>query len=162
MDMAEAMPPSVQRATWGGRRTNARVNADRPKSGKAHDMTDDQQHQFADQKYLNLETYRKNGTPVATPMWFAEHHGTLYVYSRADAGKVKRIRQNSTVRVVPCTAGGTPTEDWIEGNARILDDSGAQIGHTLLNAKYGWVKRIGDVFSQLKKRRRAVMAIEVG
>jgi uncharacterized protein len=108
-------------------------------------MTDDQQHQFADQKYLNLETYRKNGTPVATPMWFAEHHGTLYVYSRADAGKVKSIRQNSTVRVVPCTAGGTPTGDWVAGTARILDAPGATIGHQRLNATYGWMKRIREV-----------------
>jgi PPOX class probable F420-dependent enzyme len=60
-------------------------------------MDDDPQHQFTDQKYLNLETYRKNGTPVATPMWFAEHDGLLYVYSRANAGKVKRVHQNPRV-----------------------------------------------------------------
>jgi PPOX class probable F420-dependent enzyme len=74
-------------------------------------MDNDPRHQFTDQKYLNLETYRRNGTPVATPMWFAEHHGTLYVYSRAEAGKVRRVRQNPRVRVVPCTARGTPTGD---------------------------------------------------
>lgn len=125
-------------------------------------MTDDQQHQFADQKYLNLETYRKNGTSVATPMWFAEHHGTLYVYSRADAGKVKRIRQNSTVRVVPCTAGGTPTGDWVGGTARMLDEPDATLGHQLLTAKYGWLKRVGDLVSRLRNRARVVMAIEVG
>jgi PPOX class probable F420-dependent enzyme len=162
MDMAEAMPPSVQRATWGGRRTNARVHADRPKSGKAHDMTDDQQHQFADQKYLNLETYRKNGTPVATPMWFAEHHGTLYVYSRADAGKVKSIRQNSTVRVVPCTAGGTPTGGLGCGNCA---HPGCPWGDYRASTAERHV-RLDETHqgssSQLRKRARVVVAIEVG
>jgi PPOX class probable F420-dependent enzyme len=125
-------------------------------------MDDDPRHQFTDQKYLNLETYRKNGTPVATPMWFAEHDGLLYVYSLANAGKVKRVRQNPRVRVVPCTARGTPTGDWVEAKARILEDAGAQIGHTLLNAKYGWLKRVGDLVSRLRHRTRVVMAIEAG
>jgi uncharacterized protein len=71
-------------------------------------MTHDPRDPFADQKYLSLETYRQNGTPVATPMWFTEHDGVFYVYSRANAGKVKRIRRNPTVRVVPCTLRGTP------------------------------------------------------
>jgi PPOX class probable F420-dependent enzyme len=125
-------------------------------------MDDDPRHQFADQKYLNLETYWKNGTPVATPMWFAEHHGLLYVYSRAEAGKVKRLRQNPSVRVVPCTAGGTPTGSWVAGTARMLEGPDATLGHQRLNAKYGWLKRVGDVVSRLRNRARVVMAIEVG
>jgi hypothetical protein len=50
---------------------------------------------FAHQKYFNLETYRNTGRPVATPVWFAEDHGTFYIYSLAHAGKVKRIRHNA-------------------------------------------------------------------
>ena len=67
-------------------------------------------HQCSNQKYLNLETSRQSGTPVATPMWCAEHQGLLSVYSRAEAGKVKRLRRDPRVRVVPCTARGTPEE----------------------------------------------------
>jgi uncharacterized protein len=119
-------------------------------------------HQFTNQKYLNLETYRRNGTPVATPMWFAEHGGVFYVYSRADAGKVKRICQNPTVRVVPCTARGTPTGAWVGGTVRIVDEPDATLGHQLLTAKYGWLKRLGDLVSRLRQRARVVMAIEVG
>jgi PPOX class probable F420-dependent enzyme len=133
-----------------------------PLGREEHHMHHDKLHQFADQKYLNLETYRKNGTPVATPMWFAEHHRVLYVYSRANAGKVKRIRQNPTVRVVPCTARGTPTGDWVGGTARMLDKPDAALGHQRLNAKYGWLKRFGDVVSRLRNRARVVMAIELG
>jgi uncharacterized protein len=117
--------------------------------------------QFANQKYLNMETYRKTGKPVATPVWFAEENGTLYIYSLANAGKVKRIRNNPQVRIVPCDVRGKPKGEWVEVKARILDERGAALGHRLLNQKYGWMKRIGDAFSQLRQRRRVVIAMDL-
>jgi uncharacterized protein len=116
---------------------------------------------FANQKYLNMETYRKTGKPVATPVWFAEENGTLYIYSLANAGKVKRIRNNPQVRIVPCDVRGKPKGEWVEVKARILDERGAALGHRLLNQKYGWMKRIGDAFSQLRQRRRVVIAMDL-
>jgi PPOX class probable F420-dependent enzyme len=116
---------------------------------------------FANQKYLNMETYRKTGKPVATPVWFAEENGTLYIYSLANAGKVKRIRNNPQVRIVPCDVRGNPKGEWVEVKARILDERGAALGHKLLNQKYGWMKRIGDAFSQLRQRRRVVIAMDL-
>jgi PPOX class probable F420-dependent enzyme len=117
--------------------------------------------QFTNQKYLNMETYRKTGKPVATPLWFAEENGTLYVYSLANAGKVKRIRNNPKVRIVPCDVRGKPKGEWVEAKARILDERGATLGHKLLNMKYGWMKRIGNAFSKLMQRQRVVIAIDV-
>ena len=117
--------------------------------------------QFANQKYLNMETYRKTGKPVATPVWFAEENGTLYIYSLANAGKVKRIRNNPTVRIVPCDVRGKPKGEWVEAKGRILDERGATLGHKLLNKKYGWTKRLGDVFSKLTQRQRVVIAMDI-
>jgi PPOX class probable F420-dependent enzyme len=117
--------------------------------------------QFAHQKYLNLETYRKTARPVATPVWFAEAQGTFYIYSLATAGKVKRIRNNPKVRIVPCNVRGHPTGEWIDAQARILDEQGAAWGHQLLNQKYGWIKRIGDAVSHLRRRQRVVIAINL-
>ncbi|HKX28334.1 MAG TPA: PPOX class F420-dependent oxidoreductase [Blastocatellia bacterium] len=116
--------------------------------------------QFLNQNYLNLESYRRTGNPVATPMWFAERNGILYVYSLAHAGKVKRIRNNPLVRVAPSDMRGRPKGEWVEGRAQILDESGAALGHRLLIEKYGWMKRIGDLYSRLLKRERVVIAIE--
>jgi len=116
--------------------------------------------QFANQKYLNMETYRKTGKPVATPLWFAEENGTLYIYSLANAGKVKRIRNNSKVRIVPCDVRGKPKGQWVEAKARILDERGATLGHGLLIKKYGWMKRVGDVFSKLMQRQRVVISLD--
>jgi PPOX class probable F420-dependent enzyme len=124
-------------------------------------MSADSLTQFANQKYLNMETYRKTGQPVATPVWFSEENGTLYIYSLANAGKVKRIRNNPKVRIVPCDVRGKPKGEWVEAKARILDEHGAALGHQLLNKKYGWMKRIGDVFSELRQRQRVVIALDI-
>jgi PPOX class probable F420-dependent enzyme len=83
------------------------------------------------------------------------------MYSLAHAGKVKRIRHNPKVRVVPCDVRGSPTGEWIEVKARILDERAAALGHELLNKKYGWMKRIGDAFSQLRQKQRVVIAIDM-
>jgi len=117
--------------------------------------------QFAGQKYLNLETYQRNGRPVATPLWFAEEHGTFYIYSLAYAGKVKRIRRNPHVRIVPCDMRGNPKGGWVDATARMLDEDGAARGHQLLNQKYGWIKRVGHVVSRLRRRQRVVIALDV-
>ena len=124
-------------------------------------MSNEKLAQFANQKYLNLETYRKNGVPVATPLWFAEDDGLFYVYSLANAGKVKRIRNSSRARVTPCDVRGNPKGEWVDAEARIADQATATRGHQLLNKKYGLLKRIGDVFSKLRKRERVVITIQL-
>jgi PPOX class probable F420-dependent enzyme len=116
--------------------------------------------QFAGKKYLNLETYRKSGAAVRTPLWFAEEEGVLYVYSEAGAGKVKRIRNDPRVRVVPSDLRGNPQGEWVEARAEILDAEGAARGHQLLRQKY-LLKRVGDFFGRLRRREHAVMAIRV-
>jgi len=124
-------------------------------------MSSEKLAQFADQKYLSVESYRKNGLPVATPVWFVEQDGVIYIYSLANAGKVKRIRNNPHVRIAPCDFRGKTAGEWVEAEARILDRAGEDKGHHLLNQKYGWLKKIGDVLSKLRKRERAVIAIQV-
>ena len=116
--------------------------------------------QFAARSYLNLESYRRTGAPVRTPLWFAEEEGVLYVYSVADSGKVKRIRNNPRVRVVPSDLRGNPRGEWVEARAEILDPEGAARGHRLLRRKY-WLKRLMDLFGRLGKRRHAVMALHI-
>jgi PPOX class probable F420-dependent enzyme len=117
--------------------------------------------QFAHQQYLNLESFKRGGTPVQTPVWFAEDGGVLYIYTLANAGKVKRIRRNPRVRIAPCTMRGNVTGQWVEAKATIVDATTAEHGHTLLLQKYGWKKRLGNIFSGLMKRERVVMTIRL-
>src|SRR6202521_5589589 len=83
---------------------------------------------FAGHKYLNLETCKKNGEGVKTPVWFAadpsvpldSSDAKLYVYTIGVSGKVKRIRNNPRVRIAPCTASGKLLGDWVEAKAEIV------------------------------------------
>jgi PPOX class probable F420-dependent enzyme len=117
--------------------------------------------QFANAKYLNLETFRKTGAGVRTPVWFAQDQNTFYVYSEADAGKVKRIRNNPKVRIAPSDFRGNVRGAWIDARARICEPPDAARGQELLRRKYGWMKIIGDFFSRLRGHTQAVVAVEL-
>jgi PPOX class probable F420-dependent enzyme len=94
-------------------------------------------------------------------VWFAEEQGVLYVYTLANAEKVKRIRHHPRIRIAPCTMRGTVTGPWVEVEATIADATTAAHGHALLRHKYDWMKRIGDLFSHLLHQERVVIAIRV-
>ena len=116
---------------------------------------------FVGQRYLNLESIKRDGTPVQTPVWFAEEHGVLYVYTLANAGKVKRIRRHPHIRIAPCTMRGTVIGLWVEAEVTIVDATTAAHGHALLRQKYGWLKGLGDLCSRLRHRERVVIVIRL-
>ena len=93
------------------------------------------------QKYISLTTYRKNGAGVATPVWFGEKDGKLYIMTRSDMGKTKRIRNNAQVRVAPCTIRGTVTGPEFAAEARILQLPDHAAARKTINRKY-WMARI--------------------
>lgn len=74
-------------------------------------------------KFLALTTYRRDGTPVATPVWFVPRDDHLWVFTEGDSWKVKRIRNNPAVSVAACDMRGRPRSEPVTGTARILDDS---------------------------------------
>jgi len=112
-------------------------------------------------KYVSLESFRKTGQGVRTPVWFAADpaDATLYIYSTADSGKAKRIRRNSRVRIAPCDVKGNLLGDWIEARAEIIDGEEARRGMRLLNTKYKPWKQLLDFFSKFSRRGRVVFAV---
>ena len=76
-------------------------------------MPDPTRAQFGGQKYISLETFKKNGQGVRTPVWFVLHNDTLYVYTEANSGKVKRVRNNPQVRVAVCNMRGDVKGPWL-------------------------------------------------
>ena len=125
-------------------------------------MATDSTAQFSGQKYISLESFRKNGQGVAVPVWFAEENGILYAYSEAESGKVKRIRNNPRVRFAPCNMRGRLKGDWLHGTARILDGPEARHADELLKAKYGFQKRLLGFLAKFRPRPRAYLAIQPG
>lgn len=119
---------------------------------------------FQGHKYLNLESFRKNGQGVRTPVWFAGDPPSgppqkLYVYSTADSGKAKRIRNNPRVRIAPCDLRGKLLGDWMEARAEIVTGAEADYGMRLLNRKYIPWKQLLDFFTMFSRNKRVVFAI---
>ena len=122
---------------------------------------------FAGHKYLNLETFKKSGEGVKTPVWFAadppgrldSSDSKLFVYTLGVSGKVKRIRNNSRVRIAPCNASGKLRGDWVEARAEIVTGAEADHGMRLLNKKYVPWKQLLDFFASFRRRERIVFAI---
>lgn len=116
------------------------------------------------QKYINLETFRKNGQGVRTPIWFAGEPDQgplekLYVYSTADSGKAKRIRNNLRVRVAPCDVRGKLLGEWIDARADIVAGEEAEHGMKLLNKKYFPWRQLLGFFSLFSRSKRVVFLI---
>lgn len=86
-------------------------------------------------KYVSLTTFKRDGTPVSTPVWVAGTDGRLLVWSAASTWKVKRIRRDGHVRVSPCSGTGKPRGDPVEAQARILPET--ELVRELLSHKYG-------------------------
>jgi len=117
---------------------------------------------LAGKRYLNLESFRKNGQGVRTPVWFAAAPGdgaTLYVYSTSTSGKAKRLRRGGAVRVAPCDARGTVTGPWIDAQASIVDGEEFRYGMRLIDRKYRPWKQMLDLLSRLRPHARVVIAI---
>ena len=69
--------------------------------------------QFFEQKYINLETYKKDGTSIRTPVWFVIDNDLIYIITRDSTGKVKRLKNNQDVRIVSCSFKGKPKNEWM-------------------------------------------------
>jgi PPOX class probable F420-dependent enzyme len=99
------------------------------------------------QKYISLKTFRKNGVGVATPVWFGEDGDKLYVMTRSDMGKTKRIRNNPKVMVAPCTIRGKVTGEEFPATARILPPEEHARARQTINRKY-WMARLPLVWAR--------------
>jgi uncharacterized protein len=108
--------------------------------------------ELASEQYVSITTFKRDGTPVSTPVWVAGENGNLLVISEADSWKVKRIRRDSHVQVAPCSARGAIRGDAIDAQATIDPDTTAV--QKLLARKYGWMYRAYMRFSALSRKLR--------
>jgi PPOX class probable F420-dependent enzyme len=121
-------------------------------------MTDAKLAALRDGKYISLETFKKNGEGVKTPVWFVLHDGAVYVYTEAASWKVKRIRNNPRVRVAACSMRGVVKGPWIDATASIVEGDERHAADRLLDRKY-FVKRILNLLTRLNRHERAMIKI---
>ena len=112
---------------------------------------DSRLEQFADQKYINLETYRKDQTPVKTPVWFIINNDRIHITTKETTGKVKRLRNNQTARIAICSMKGDIKGDWVHvGLQRINEDNDVEKIVKLRKKKYGFSARLISMFTSQK------------
>jgi PPOX class probable F420-dependent enzyme len=105
--------------------------------------------ELADERYVSLTTFRKDGTPVATPVWVAGDDGRLLVVTGADSWKVRRIRHDPRVRVAPCTGLGKLRGDAVDAQAEIVADT--RLVEELEDHKYGWQKHVAQAVTGITR-----------
>lgn len=120
-------------------------------------MAADKLVELSKHKYINLETYRKNGQPVSTPVWFMIDNNMVYVVTSPETGKVKRLHNNPAVRIMPSGFRGEPKGDWMEGIARFAEGAEAERAVKLRKKRYGLQARLAGMI----RGASAVIAIEL-
>lgn len=109
-------------------------------------------------KYLSITSFKRDGSGVATPVWFVQENGRLLVETDADSYKVKRIRRTAWVRVAPCSATGRLHSEPVTGLAELLPES--EIGRVkgMMARKYRFdlvlIKPIRALQAALHPRRK--------
>jgi len=118
--------------------------------------------QFKDQEFLSLETFRKNGIGVKTPVWFAQEGDMLYIWTVGESGKAKRIRNNPRVNIAPCKRFGTVTGEWMAAQASV-DDSAAAVRHVeiMLGRKLGFGFAMFRLIDRLRDRLRGSQRVSI-
>ena len=101
-------------------------------------------------QYVALTTYRRDGTPVTTPVWAAAEGESLFLFSNAAAGKVKRLRNSSRAAIAPCTATGKVTGAQLPAEAFNLTNDQMPKVWTLLTKKYGMAARLFVLYDRMR------------
>ena len=120
---------------------------------------------LASARYVNLETFRKNGTGVQTPVWVAPDRDELVIFTNGDSYKVKRLRRNPAIRIAECNVRGGLKGPWYEGTARLVaDEAGKQSALAALRKKYGWQMVLADWGGRIRgsKKNWEVIAVRLG
>ncbi|MBK9941911.1 MAG: PPOX class F420-dependent oxidoreductase [Kouleothrix sp.] len=107
---------------------------------------------FHNQRFISLETFRKSGAGVATPVGFVEQGGALIVRTIAGSGKVKRVRANPRVRIAPSSGRGDITGAWVEATATVLSQAESDSTRGAIVAKYGLIWRAIELAQALRSR----------
>ncbi|MEE1815627.1 PPOX class F420-dependent oxidoreductase [Streptomyces sp. SP18ES09] len=105
-------------------------------------------------RYISLTTFRKNGTGVPTPVWHAVEGDRLFVLSRDDAWKIKRLRNDPRVEVAVCDLRGNVAEgaDRYAGTGRLVEGEELTRIRRMLYRKYTWQYWLTDVPAMIFRR----------
>lgn len=98
---------------------------------------------LADERYVSITTFRRDGSPASTPVWVvSDDPHRLLVATGAGTWKVRRIKRDPHVRIAACDARGKVRGEAVAGIAHLVDEE--PLVRRLQHEKYGWQKRLLD------------------
>jgi PPOX class probable F420-dependent enzyme len=115
---------------------------------------------LSEMKYINLETYKKNGQPVRTPVWFVIYNKKIYFRTDSNSGKVKRIMNNQNVSIAACDLLGKIKAEWIKGVVKIANDVDPETINTLINKKYSFMQSFIRIMYKLRNIKVIIILVE--
>ncbi len=121
--------------------------------------TEDFEEYFRSERCIKLETYRRSGKPVSSPVWFVILNGALMIRTHSDSWKVKRMKANSHARVAPCTFSGKLKGPWFDVEASPANMGEQRETERLMAERYGVQKWLTDLSARLAGKRYVVYAL---
>lgn len=116
--------------------------------------------QFEKQQYMSVETYRKTGEAVRTPVWFIEVNGEFLFNTEETSAKVKRIRRNPSVKIAPCDMRGELKGEFISGTARFLSPEETSSAKKIYARKYSLMGRLFELMGNTRKSARVFLSVK--
>ena len=110
-------------------------------------------------KYINIQTYKKNGQAVSTPVWFISKDNRIYFRTSTKSGKFKRIKNNNNIKFALCNFRGKIKGEWHNGLAKIDPDINRLIV-SQINEKYGIFAHVMNLLYKIKKMDIIILCIE--
>ena len=109
--------------------------------------------------YINLLTYKKNGKPVSTPVWFIFEDKKIFIRTSDKSGKFKRIKNNKNVKFAIYNIRGKIKGEWHTGLAKV-EPNNIWI-FPKINKKYGIVAHLLNILYKIKKMNIIILSIEL-
>ena len=110
-------------------------------------------------KYINLLTYKKNGEPVLTPVWFMFKDNKIFIRTSNKSGKFKRIKNNKNVKFALCNIRGKTKGEWHNGFAKLEPNN--RWVFSKINEKYGIFAYLMNILYKIKKMDIIILSIEL-
>lgn len=114
-------------------------------------------------RYLSVTSFKRDGTGVATPVWFVSDGNRLFALTDLHSAKVRRIRRNAHVMVASCRPGGKLRGERVSARAEVLTDP-AELERVqkLLLERYKISYRVVMFFYRVGRRIRGRQSVADG
>jgi PPOX class probable F420-dependent enzyme len=114
---------------------------------------------FESVEYVNLVTFKKDGSSITTPVWVAPYQNSLVVTTSLNAGKVKRIKNNGKATIyVTNQTGSKKLSESLDVSASLISDSKDKSEAVeKIKKKYGLISKM---FLRGPDEQRAIIQLD--